>query len=523
MRLQENANTRIPPMHMHTNTYAHIALVLCSEAEKTAAKQQPTVETTMDTNAPAATMQMTIDGLPAQTQRTFAVINPADGSEISQAPDATPEQLDAAIAAARRAQPAWAALGIERRKELLKKVAATYIEHQEELARLLTREQGKPLGRAREEIAGAAYWIAEFAAMDLSDHVLQDTPENYVVVRRIPMGVVGAIVPWNYPVILAAWKIAPALLTGNTMVLKPSPFTPLSTLRVGELVRDVLPAGVLNVITGGDALGPLMTAHAGFDKISFTGSSATGRAVMRSAADHLTRVTLELGGNDAAIVMPDVDIDSVARSLFWGAFINSGQICIAAKRVYVHESIYAPMADAFTALARSARMGPGEQEDVELGPVQNRLQYGRLVNLLEDCKQRGFRFLTGGELSEGPGLFFPVTLVDNPPDDSRIVQEEPFGPILPLLKFRDVDEVIARANATRYGLGGSVWCRDEKLAMQIASRLETGTVWINEIQTASPHKPMAGHKQSGIGVENGQEGLLEFTLPKTISVNRAAY
>ena len=358
--------------------------------------------------------------------------------------------------------------------------------------------------------------------MTLPDLIVQDNDQAYIVVRRVPVGVVGAMVPWNYPVILAAWKIAPALLTGNTLVLKPSPFTPLVTLRVGELMRDVLPPGVLNIVSGGDSLGPRMSAHPGFDKLSFTGSTVTGKRVMESASKDLKRLTLELGGNDAAIVMPDVDIEEVATKLFWGAFVNSGQICIAAKRVFIHESIYDKFSEVLVRLAKSTPMGPGDRDGVELGPVQNRAQFDRLCGLLQDCKDRGFNLLTGGEVEKGPGLFFPVTLVDNPSDDSRIVREEPFGPILPLLKFRSIPEVIERANASEYGLAGSVWCRDESIAMDIARRLQTGTVWINQIQAVTPHTPMAGHKQSGLGVENGEEGLASYTLPQTLSVKRAA-
>jgi acyl-CoA reductase-like NAD-dependent aldehyde dehydrogenase len=465
---------------------------------------------------------MTIGGRAAATSRTLPVIDPATEQVICHAPDAGATELDAAVAAARRAFPAWSAQPWAERQAVLAAIARKLTEHQDELARLLTREQGKPLSRATVEIGGAARWFSEFAKMTLPDPVLQDTPQAYVAIRRVPIGVVAGLVPWNYPIVLAAWKIAPALLAGNTMVLKPSPFTPLTTLRIGELLRDVVPSGVLNVINGGDALGPLVTSHPGIDKVSFTGSTATGRAVMRSAADRLKRLTLELGGNDAAIVMPDVDVPSVARELFWGAFVNSGQICIAAKRIYIHEAIYEPMKQAFVQLAQAARMGPGNEEGVELGPIQNRRQYERLVELLDDCKRRGLSLLTGGELPEGPGLFFPVTLVDNPPEDSRIVQEEPFGPILPLLKFTDVEDAIARANATEYGLGASVWSRDEKKATAIAQRLDAGIVWVNEIQAVSPYKPMGGHKQSGLGVENGTEGLLEYTVVQTLSVKRAA-
>jgi acyl-CoA reductase-like NAD-dependent aldehyde dehydrogenase len=465
---------------------------------------------------------MTIGGRAAPTSRTLPVIDPATEQVICHAPDAGATELDAAVAAARQAFPAWSAQPWTERQAVLAAIARKLTEHQDELARLLTREQGKPLSRATVEIGGAARWFSEFAKMTLPDPVLQDTPQAYVAIRRVPIGVVAGLVPWNYPIVLAAWKIAPALLAGNTMVLKPSPFTPLTTLRIGELLRDVVPSGVLNVINGGDALGPLVTSHPGIDKVSFTGSTATGRAVMRSAADRLKRLTLELGGNDAAIVLPDVDVPSVARELFWGAFVNSGQICIAAKRIYIHEAIYEPMKQAFVQLAQAARMGPGDEEGVELGPIQNRRQYERLVELLDDCKRRGLSLLTGGELPEGPGLFFPVTLVDNPPEDSRIVQEEPFGPILPLLKFTDVEDAIARANATEYGLGASVWSRDEKKATAIAQRLDAGIVWVNEIQAVSPYKPMGGHKQSGLGVENGTEGLLEYTVVQTLSVKRAA-
>lgn len=470
----------------------------------------------------ATTYHMTVNGRALAAAATHGVINPATEEVFAQAPIATREQLDLAVAAARAAQPAWAARPWAERQAALGALAKLYMDNQEELAQLLTREQGRPLPKARLEIAGAARWYAEFAKMTIPPHVLQDTPNALVEVHRVPIGVVGAIVPWNFPIVLAAWKIAPALLNGNTMVLKPSPFTPLTTLRLGELMRPLLPPGVLNIINGDDALGPWITEHPGIDKVSFTGSTATGRRVMQSASVNLKRLTLELGGNDAAIVMPDVDVEAVAQEVFVGAFNNSGQICIAAKRLFVHEAIYDRFAAAFVALAKAARMGPGDQEGIDYGPIQNRPQYDRMVHMLDDCKRNGYKLLVGGELPKGPGLFFPLTLVDNPPADALMLQEEPFGPLRALMRFKDVDEVVARANASEHGLAGSVWCKDEKLALSIAARLQTGTVWINEIQTASPHKPMGGHKQSGIGVENGQEGLLEYTLPQTISMKRLA-
>lgn len=463
---------------------------------------------------------LTIDGAAVPTAAHLAIVNPASGEWIADAPDASAADLDRAVAAARRALPAWRSAPIATRQAAVGAIAAALMRHLEAFARLLTREQGKPLDAARTEIQAAAYWCAEFARMDLPVTVLEDTAETRVEVRRLPLGVVGAIVPWNFPLVLAIWKLAPALLAGNTVVLKPSPFTPLSTLKLGEVLRPALPPGVLNVLSGGDALGPWMSAHPDIDKISFTGSTPTGRGVMQSAAPNLKRLTLELGGNDAAIVLPDVDVDALAPTLFWGAFLNNAQFCLAIKRLYLHESIYERMAQRLAALARETKMGDGMADGVQLGPVQNARQYQRLCALAQDCADRGYRFLSGGVPAPGNGYFFPVTLVDNPPDEARVVREEPFGPILPLLKFSDVDEVIRRANDSEYGLGASVWSGDEARALDIAGRLQAGSIWVNEIHSLSPHRPMAGHKQSGIGVENGTEGLLQYTVPQTIALRK---
>ncbi|AGW95815.1 succinate-semialdehyde dehdyrogenase [Ralstonia pickettii DTP0602] len=468
-----------------------------------------------------AGFSMTIDGKAAPTLAGFDVLNPATERVIAAAPDAPPAQLDEAVASARRAAPAWAGLPLQARQLYVVRIGETITTNLEELAHLLTREQGKPLAQARQEVQKAAFWCTEMARLELPVETVSESATEQVCVLRVPLGVVGGIVPWNFPLALAMWKVAPALLTGNTMVLKPSPFTPLTTLKLGELLRDVLPAGVLNVISGGDALGPLMSAHPGIDKLSFTGSTQTGRAVMASAAVNLKRLTLELGGNDAAIVLPDADVEAIAPAIFWGAFANNAQYCLAIKRLYIHEDVYDRLAQALVRLAQETRVGRGDMEGVQLGPVQNRRQFERLKALLEDTRSAGYRILAGGEVAEGRGYFFPVTLVDNPPDSARVVREEPFGPILPLLKFRDVDDAIARANDSEYGLGGSVWGRDAEAAMQVALRLNTGTVWVNQIHTLGPHKPMAGHKQSGVGIENGVEGLLEYTVPRTVSLKRS--
>ena len=366
----------------------------------------------------------------------------------------------------------------------------------------------------------ASIWCKAAEALDLPVVVNEDTEERLSTTRRVPLGVVGAIAPWNFPVGLAAWKLAPALLAGNTVVLKPSPFTPLATLRLGELMRDLFPAGVVNVVSGGDDLGPWMTSHPGIDKISFTGSTATGKKVMQSAAATMKRLTLELGGNDPAIVLPDVDVKSVAASLFWAAFGNNGQTCVAAKRLYVHADIYDEMAEALAAFSKTVRTGNGAEDGVRLGPVQNRAQFERVCSLINDARANGERFIVGGDLSPRAGYFVPVTIVDNPPDSSRVVLEEAFGPVLPMLKFDDLDDVVRRANASPYGLAGSVWSASLEKAMAVATRLQCGTVWINEIQHLTPFAAFGGHRQSGFGVENGIEGLMEYTNPQTITVLR---
>ena len=465
---------------------------------------------------------MTIGGRAATANTWIDVINPATEDVAGRVPDASRAQLDEAVAAARAAFPVWRDTPYADRQTALGRIAGVVMENAETLAALLTAEQGKPLAHALGEIQAAAWWIGEVAKTELPVTVTDAMPGQRSTTRHVPLGVVGAIVPWNFPVLLAIWKIGPALLTGNTLVLKPSPNTPLATLRLAELLRPVLPPGVLNVITGGDDLGPWMTAHPDIDKISFTGSTATGRRVMASAAANLKRLTLELGGNDAAIVLDDVDVDAIAEPLFWAAFTNSGQVCVAAKRIYVDDKVYAPLAQALAKVAAGVTMGDGAQSGVTLGPVQNRAQFERVKSLVADSRAAGHRFVTGGKDHDGKGFFVPVTIVDNPPEDARVVQEEAFGPIVPLLRFTDLDDAIARANASEYGLAGSVWSSNPERAASVAERMETGTVWINSAQNLTPYAAFAGQKQSGLGVENGLDGVLEFTAVQTIHSAHAA-
>ncbi len=463
---------------------------------------------------------MLIDGEMVSTNDTISVRNPATGEVFAEAPAADAADLDRAVAAATRAFPAWRDTPMADRKAALVKAADIIDANARELASLFTQEQGRPLPGAKAEVRGAAMWLKATTMLDLPVEVTEDSDTRRVEVHHVPLGVVCGIVPWNFPVLLAIWKIGPALMAGNTLVLKPSPFTPLTTLRIAELIGGCFPAGVFNVLCGGDALGPLMTSHRGFAKITFTGSTATGRRVMESAAKDLKRITLELGGNDAAIVMPDVDVDAIAEQLFEGAFHNTAQVCVATKRLFIHADIYDQLRDRLHQLVKDTPVGDGAEQGNRYGPIQNEAQYRRVLGMLDEARANGLTLLEGGSVPER-GYFVPLTLVDNPPDDSRVVVEEAFGPILPLLKFHDIDEVIERANDTEYGLAGAVWSDDVEQATRIAHRLDTGTVWINQNLQSTPFTPLAGAKQSGFGQENGVPGLLEFTRSKAIFIPKA--
>ena len=464
---------------------------------------------------------LTINGAAELSDRTFPAYNPATKAVIAEVPSASEAQLDAAVDAARDAFRSWSGTPLAERQAVVSAIGDRLEQHAEEFMELLTREQGKPRAGAEWEILGSVIWLREIAKQSLEDEVVEDGPDRRVVTRFTALGVVGGIVPWNFPVLLAVWKIAPALVAGNCIIIKPSPFTPLTLLKLAELVQDLVPPGVFGVLSGEDDLGKWMTAHPGIDKIAFTGHTDTGKHVMRSAADNLKRLTLELGGNDPAIVLGDVDPDEVAPQLFWAAYQNNAQFCNATKRLYIHEDVYDEVRDALVAYARTVKVGDGAEPDTQLGPIQNEPQYHKVLEYFDDCAAAGQRFAIGGEVDrDAPGWFLPVTIVDNPPEDSRIVREEPFGPIVPLLKWRDEDDVIVRANDTVYGLGASVWGRDLEAVERIGRQLEAGTVWLNEIHEYSPHQAFAGHKQSGVGCENSLHGLAEYTNWQTITLKK---
>ena len=464
-----------------------------------------------------AGFKLLINGELVDGDATMDVVNPATEGIVATCARASEDQLNQAVAAAKAAFPAWSATSIDERRKTINAIADVIEANGEELARLLTQEQGKPLSDATGEVFGTAAFFRYFTSLDLPIKVLEDSDGRRVEAHRKPLGVIGAIVPWNFPMILMAFKLPPALLAGNTVVLKPAPTTPLTALRLGELIKDILPAGVVNVIADGNDLGAPLTAHPDVRKISFTGSTATGAKVMAGAAGLLKRITLELGGNDAGIVLEDVNPKETAPKLFESAFRNSGQVCIAMKRLYVHESIYDEMCDELATLADEAVIGDGLEQGTQLGPLQNKMQFEKVKELIEDAGKSG-KIIAGGVVPEQPGYFIRPTIVRDVTDGARIVDEEQFGPVLPVIKYTDVDDAIARANASPYGLGGSIWSGDLDRAYALADKMEAGTIWINKHAELDPAIPFGGSGMSGLGTELGEDGLEEFTQLKIINM-----
>ena len=461
--------------------------------------------------------KLLINGQMVDGELSMDVVNPATEEKLADCPRASESQLNAAVAAAKAAFPAWSKTSIDERKAAVLKIADVVEANAAELAQLLTKEQGKPIEDATVEVYGMAAFCRYFTSLDLPVEVLEDSEGRRVEVHRNPLGVVGAIVPWNFPLILMAFKLPPALISGNTLVIKPAPTTPLSTLRIAELIQDILPAGVINFITDANDLGAPMTAHPDVRKISFTGSTETGAKVMAGAAGLLKRITLELGGNDAGIVLDDVDPKEAAQKLFDSAFQNSGQVCIAMKRLYVHENIYDEVCEELASIANDTVIGDGLEQGTKLGPLNNKMQYDKVKALIEEAKQDG-NVIAGGEFPDKPGYFIRPTIVRDIKEGSRLVDEEQFGPVLPVMSFADESEAVERANASAWGLGGSVWSASPERAYALAEQMDSGTVWINKHAELDPTIPFGGAKMSGLGNELGQEGLQEFTQQKIINI-----
>ena len=454
---------------------------------------------------------------PAKSRTIF---DPATGEPVGDAPVHTVEDLEAAVEGAAAAQPEWAALGHEARSAALMKAADAVERSAEELAHLLSREQGKPLNgpNARFEVSACAAWLRATAATPLNPETVVDDGETRAELHYRPIGIVGAIGPWNWPMLITIWQIAPALRMGNAVVVKPSEYTPLSVLALIKVINEQLPEGLLSVVSGGRDVGARLAEHPAIGKVMFTGSTATGKAIIRSSADTVKRLTLELGGNDAGIVLPDADPKAIAEGLFWGAFINTGQTCAALKRLYVHDDIYDAVCRELTAVAAAMPMGVGLDENNVLGPLQNRQQFDIVARLVEAAKDSGARVLLGGNPdTDQPGNFYPTTLVADIDNDNPLVAEEQFGPALPIIRYSSVDEAVAKANGLDVGLGASVWSADPAAARDVASRIQAGTVWINSHGMVNPLIPFGGSKQSGYGLEFGVEGLKALGVPQVIN------
>lgn len=454
---------------------------------------------------------MTISGKPVTGTSSFDVFDPATGDLVGRAPSCDEATLDEAMNSALAAFPGWAA-DPELRAKCLTEAAKAVLESASELGPLFTAEQGRPLEMAVGEIAYSASWLEYYSSLALPVEIAHDTPSMRAVVTRRPLGVVAAITPWNAPVLLGMWKIAAALAAGNTMVLKPSPATPLTTLALGTVLAKVLPPGVLNVVSGPDPLGRWMSEHPVPRKVSVTGSIATGRAVAVSAAQNLRRVTLELGGNDPAIVLEDADLDEIVPKIVMGAFVNSGQICEAIKRVYVPRSMYDEAVSSISAAVGALTVGDGREPGTQLGPLTTPEQRERVADLVEDAVSAGGRVVVGGHRIDGPGNFYAPTVVADVHDGTALVDDEQFGPALPIIAYDDVAEVVRRCNDSEYGLTASVWSPDIERAIEVADKLEVGRAKINSHGGLPvPSVPFGGIKSSGIGVENGPWGLAEYT------------
>jgi acyl-CoA reductase-like NAD-dependent aldehyde dehydrogenase len=463
--------------------------------------------------------KLLIDGRLVDGDSTLDVINPATEEVFATCARASKAQLDEAVAAAKAAFPAWGAAAIGDRRKVILAMADVIEANAQELSHWLTQEQGRPLGMAEREVLSCTTFFRYFASLELPAKVVEDSTAARVEMRHKPLGVVGAIVPWNYPMTLMSFKVPAALMAGNTVVLKPAATTPLTTLRFAALVKDLAPAGVLNVIADDNDLGGEMTRHPDIRKISFTGSTETGKRVMAGAADTLKRLSLELGGNDALIVLDDVDPKTVAPQVFNAAMQNAGQICIGAKRIYVHESIYDLMCDELAKLAEAAVVGDGLEQGTQIGPLQNKQQFEKVLGLIEAGKRDG-KVIAGGGRKGKKGYFIQPTIIRDITDGAQLVDEEQFGPVIPVIKYSDPRDAVARANSSIYGLGGSIWAKDSDRAWALAESMESGSVWVNTHGDLRPQLPFGGSKLSGIGVELGEEGLKEFTQIQVLNMAR---
>ena len=466
----------------------------------------------------------------AHTGKHIDVINPATGELLATVPDGGPEAVDAAVAAARESfeKKTWRGLDPSRRERILWNIADLLVQNRDELAGIISRENGKTVREAAgADVMTAADCFRYYAGWVRKIHgetIPVDGPYlNYTL--REPVGVVGAIVPWNFPLQIAAWKVAPALACGCSVVLKPSELTPLNALRFGEIAREAgLPEGVLNVVTGyGQTTGEALALHEDVDKISFTGSIATARKLLQnSAVSNLKRLSLELGGKSPNIVFPDADLDAAIKAQFWGVFGNKGEMCTAASRLLVHEDIHDRFVDELAARAKKLRVGNPADAKTQMGSQISARQMDRILDYIESGKQEGAKVLAGGERDiegdKAKGFYIKPTVFSEVRPEMKIAREEIFGPVVCAMRFADVDEAVRIANGTIYGLAAAVWTRDVGLAHRVAADIKAGSVWINTYNGFDSASPFGGYKQSGFGRDLGANAIEQYTNVKSVWV-----
>lgn len=456
----------------------------------------------------------------AGTGEIINVINPANQQVIAAVSSASIEQLEQTILAAKHAFVSWQHTDEQSIINAFFRIADAVSHQKDEIAKLITQEQGKPLFLAQVEVDLTIGWIRYVAGLEIPVEHYEENGKQINIYNR-PLGVIASVTPWNWPFMIAAWHIFPALKAKNTLVNKPSEFTPLSTIKLVEIINQHLPKGVCSLVLGNGKIGGALTAHPDVKKVTFTGSTQTGQRILQGAIADLKSVVLELGGNDVGIVLADANLDEAVPKIFQSAFLNAGQTCACLKRLYVHESVYDEVVERLVVLINAQIVGDGLDLATTFGPLQNKIQYEKVLDLIDDAVSMGANIIRSAQAIPENGYFIAPTLVTELDEQSALVQTEQFGPVLPILKFSHVEDVVHLTNQSEYGLGGSIWTQDLEQAQKLALTMETGTVWINSHSDLSPQVAFGGWKLSGLGYSFGLDGLLQYTHKQAIHVSQA--